>query len=196
LAANADRAARLKNMGKALDRHADEIETHARAVEPASGALRSEIHAITSELRTIAARAQSNTVKDAPALREAAIDLGARAESLFSYFESAPTLAVEDDDEPPALSADTSAADLQALAQLIGRLEARAEHLSQAAIASRFSEISDDASPAEREAGLREVEQATDGAVHAVFESIERLNNIAAALARAGEVERRRLAAH
>jgi hypothetical protein len=196
LAANADRSARLKNMGKALDRHADEIETHAKAVEPASGALRSEIHAITSELRTVAARAQSNNVKDAPALREAAIDLGARAESLFSYFENAPALTVEDDDEPAIQSVDAAAADLHALAQLIGRLEARAEHLSQAAIASRFTEISDDTSPAEREAGLREVEHATDGAVHAVFESIERLNNIAAALARAGEVERRRLAAH
>ncbi|MBL8782634.1 MAG: hypothetical protein JNL06_16985 [Alphaproteobacteria bacterium] len=196
LAANADRSARLKNMGKALDRHADEIETHAKAVEPSSGALRGEIHAITSELRTIAARAQSNTVKDAPALREAAIDLGARAESLFSYFESAPAIAPDEDGDEPAPNAADAAADLQALAQLIGRLEARAEHLSQAAIASRFSEISDTASPAEREAGLREVEQATDGAVHAVFESIERLNNIAAALARAGEVERRRLTGH
>jgi len=196
LAANADRSARLKNMGKALDHHADQIEAHAQAVEPSSGALRGEIHAITSELRTIAARAQSTNVKDAPALREAAIDLGARAESLFSYFESAPTITAADDDEPAPHAVDAAAADLQALAQLIGRLEARAEHLSQAAIASRFTEISDDTSPAEREAGLREVEHATDGAVHAVFESIERLNNIAAALARAGEVERRRLAAH
>lgn len=197
LAANADRSARLKNLGKALERHADQIETHAKAVEPSSGALREEIHAITSELRTIAARAQSNTVKDAPALREAAIDLGARAESLFSYFENAPASAVEEDgDEPASQATDAAAADLQALAQLIGRLEARAEHLSQAAVAARFAEISDDTSPAEREAGLREVEHATDGAVHAVFESIERLNNIAAALARAGDVERRRLAAH
>jgi hypothetical protein len=197
LAANADRSARLKNMGKALDRHADEIDAHAKAVEPSSAALRGEIHAITSELRTIAARAQSNTVKDAPALREAAIDLGARAESLFSYFENAPAPAAEeDDDEPAPQAADAAAADLQALAQLIGRLEARAEHLSQAAVATRFTDISDEASPAEREAGLRHVEHATDGAVHAVFESIERLNNIAAALARAGEVERRRLAAH
>jgi hypothetical protein len=130
-------------------------------------------------------------------LREAAIDLGARAESLFSYFENAPALAADDDDdEPVAQTADAAAADLQALAQLIGRLEARAEHLSQAAVAKRFTEISDNASPAEREAGLREVERATDGAVHAVFESIERLNNIAAALARAGDVERRRHAAH
>jgi hypothetical protein len=184
-------------MGKALEHHADEIETHAKAVEPSSGALRNEIHAITSELRTVAARAQSNTVKDASTLREAAIDLGARAESLFSYFENAPALAADDDDdEPVAQTADAAAADLQALAQLIGRLEARAEHLSQAAVAKRFTEISDNASPAEREAGLREVERATDGAVHAVFESIERLNNIAAALARAGDVERRRHAAH
>ncbi len=197
LAANADRSARMRNMGKALEHHADEIETHAKAVEPSSGALRNEIHAITSELRTVAARAQSNNVKDAATLREAAIDLGARAESLFSYFENAPTLAADDDDDEPApQNTDAAAADLQALAQLIGRLEARAEHLSQSAVAARFTEIRDDLSPAEREAGLREVERATDGAVHAVFESIERLNNIAAALARAGDVERRRHAAH
>jgi DNA repair exonuclease SbcCD ATPase subunit len=197
LAANADRSARMRNMGKALEHHADEIETHAKAVEPSSGALRNEIHAITSELRTVAARAQSNNVKDASTLREAAIDLGARAESLFSYFENAPSLAADDDDDELApQTADAAAADLQALAQLIGRIEARAEHLSQAAVAARFAPISDDTSPAEREAGLRQVEQATDGAVHAVFASIERLNNIAAALARAGEIERRRHAAH
>lgn len=198
LAANADRAARLKTMGKALDHHADEIEAHAQAVAPTSQALRGEIHAITSELRTIAARAQSNNVKEGPTLREAAIDLGARAESLFAYFEHAPAAEPADDDEDPRTDGiDAAAADLQALAQLIGRLEARAEHLSHAARAARFGEVSDTLSPAEREAGLRANEQRTDGAIHTVFESIDRLNNIAAALARAGDAERqRRTATH
>lgn len=197
LAANADRAARLKTMGKELDRHADEIEAHAEAVNPSSGALRGELHAITSELRTIAARAQANNVKEGPALREAAIDLGARAESLFSYFAHAPDAGVEDDGEEAApQSIDAAAADLQALAQLIGRLETRAEHLSQAAVAARFAEITDDLSPAEREAGAQMAERRADAAIHTVFESIERLNNIAAALARAGDAERQRRAAH
>ena len=80
LAPGADRSARLKSLGKALDRHAEEIETHAADVEPSATALRTELHAITSELRTVAARAQSSgTVKDGPALRETAIELGARA---------------------------------------------------------------------------------------------------------------------
>lgn len=196
IAPMADRAARLKNMGKALDHHADRIEEHAAAVAPSSEALRGEIRAITSELRTIAARAQANGAKEGPVLREAAMDLGARAESLFGYFEQQPALApgAEDfDDESPA---DTTAADLAALAELIGRLETRAEHLSQTALAARFGEISDNASPAEREAARRAAETKTDGAIHTVFESIERLNNIAAALARAGDADRQRHAAH
>lgn len=196
LAANADRAARLKSLGKALDRHADEIETHAEAVNPSSAALRGELHAITSELRTIAARAQSNNVKEGPALREAAIDLGARAESLFSYFTQAPETTADEDEAEPPQSVDGAAADLQALAHLISRLEARAEQLSQAAVAARFDEITDELSPAERETNGQITERRADAAIHTVFESIERLNNIAAALARAGDAERQRRAAH
>ncbi len=199
LAASADRAARLKSMGKALDRHADEIEAHAGAIEPSAAALRTELHAITSELRTIAARAQSGGVgQEGPILRESAIELGARAESLFTYLEETQHQAPADDDgaATPAESIDQTTADIAALAQLIGRLEARAEHLSQAALATRFDDISDDLSPAEREASARDAELRTGGAIHTVFESIERLNNIAAALARAGDADRQRKAAH
>lgn len=196
LAANADRAARLKNMGKALDRHAEEIESRAAAVAPASDALRGELHAITSGLRTIAARAQSTGVTEGPALREAAIDLGARAESLFSYFANAPEPAAYDEAPPEPLPVDTATADLDALVQLIARLESRAEHLAQSAVAARFAEIRDDLSPTERAADAPGDQRKSDAAIHTVFESIERLNNIAAALARAGDAERQRRAAH
>ena len=197
LAANADRAARLKAMGKALDRHADQIETHAEVVEPSATALRTEIHAITSELRTIAARAQASGTKEGPRLRESAMEVGARAESLFTYLNETHHAAVLPE-EPEATQGeiDAAAEDIASLAELIGRLEARAEHLSQSAVAARFAEISDALSPAEREAAVKNSSLKTDTAIHTVFESIERLNNIAAALARAGDVTQQRQAAH
>ena len=198
LAPGADRAARLKSMGKALDRHAEEIETHAIAIEPSATALRTELHAITSELRTIAARAQSSGVgKDGPLLRESAIELGARAESLFSYLENTHHEAPDGDDDGDAPDTiDATSADITALARLISRLETRAEHLSQSAVATRFDDVSDTLSPAERAESVQNAELKTGGAIHTVFESIERLNNIAAALARAGDAERLRKAAH
>lgn len=194
LAANADRAARLKNMGKALDRHAEEIESRA-AVAPASESVRGELHAITSGLRTIAARAQSTGITEGLALREAAIDLGARAESLFSHFANAPEPAAYDEAPSEPSPVDTAAADLDALVQLIARLQSRAEHIAQSAVAARFADVSDDLSPAERAAGTQGDQRKSDAAIHTVFESIERLNNIAAALARAGDAERQRRAA-
>lgn len=172
LAAGADRTARLKAMGRALDRHAEEIEAHMPAVEP-STALRSELAAITGELRTIAARAQANgaNAKDGPRLRESAVEIGARAESLFTYLnETHPDHADEQADDAFAASASTTD-DIAALAQLIDRLEARASVAT-----------ADDLS--------------TNGAIHMVFESIGRLNNIATALARAGHLERQRHATH
>lgn len=197
LAPGADRAARLKSMGRALDRHAEEIETHAAAVEPSATALRTELHAITSELRTIAARSQSSgIVKDGPILRESAIELGARAESLFTYLANTHHEAPDDDEQPAADTVDEASTDIAALAHLIAKLEARAETLSQSAMATRFDDVSDALSPAEREAKTRDAERTTGGAIHTVFELIQRLNNIAAALARAGDIERQRKAAH
>jgi hypothetical protein len=175
-----DRPARLKSIGLALNRHADEIETHGQANDPTRHA---EVQAITSELRMIAARAQATNVKDAPALREAALRLGERARDLFDRFDEAPAPA---DIESTAAEPDAANTDLAALAQLIGRLEAKAEGLARAARATRF-----DAPSPDRSAELR-----TDDAVRTVFESIERLNGVAAALARAGDAERLRRAAH
>jgi hypothetical protein len=170
LAAGADRAARLKAMGRALDRHAEEIEAHMPAVEP-STALRTELAAITGELRTIAARAQANGAKDGPRLRESAVEIGARAESLFTYLnDTHPDEGDEQSDDAFARASSTTN-DIAALAQLIDRLEARAS-----------------AAPTD--------DLSTNGAIHMVFESIGRLNNIATALARAGHLERQRHATH
>lgn len=156
LAASADRAPRLKAMGRALDEHAEEIEAHLPTVDPSS-ALRTELGSITAELRAIAARAQTNGAKDGTQLRDAAIEVGARAESLFTYLnETQPGDETDDDLEP----APTAAGDIAALTHLIDRIEARATTL---------------ATPG------------TNTAIHTVFESIGRLNNIATALARAGQ---------
>ncbi len=172
LAASADRAARLKAMGRALDQHAEDIEAHMPAVEP-STALRTELAAITGELRAIAASAQANGTKDGPRLRESAIEVGARAESLFSYLnQTHPDQGDEQADDAFDPAPDTTN-DIAALAQLIDRMEARASSL------------------AAQEADLN-----TNGAIHVVFESIGRLNNIATALARAGHAERQRHATH
>jgi len=199
LATGADRTARLKNMGEALDHHANEIEARAEAIGPSAETLRGELHGITSGLRTIAARALENGTKEAPGLRAAAMELGTRAESLFASLSEAQDAAGDDPeiDLTPAEADDTTTtADLAALAQLIGRLETRAEHLSQSAIATNLDDIADSLSPVEHEDRARKSGHAADGAIHTVFESIERLNNIAAALARAGNVERQRRAAH
>lgn len=172
LAAGADRAARLKAMGRALDQHAEEIESHMPAVEP-STALRTELAAITGELRTIAARAQANGAKDGPRLRESAIEIGARAESLFTYLNQTHPSRDTDQDDDVFEPQPNATNDIAALAKLIDRLEARATSL---------------AAP--------ETDLNTNGAIHMVFESIGRLNNIATALARAGHAERQRHTAH
>ena len=176
-----ERPERLKSIGLALNRHADVIEAHGQASDQPRHA---EVQAITSELRMIAARAQATNVKDAPALREAALLLGERARDLFDRFDDASALT--DNAEPTAIEPAAAGTDLTALTQLIGRLEAKAEGLARAARATRF-----DAPNPDNSAELR-----TDDVVRTVFESIERLNGVAAALARAGDAERLRRAAH
>ena len=168
LAPGADRSARLKSLGKALDRHADEIETHAADVEPSATALRTELHAITSELRTVAARAQSSgTVKDGPALRETAIELGARAESLFTYLANTHHEAPGDDEQPAAQHRSTT---LRPTSQpsLVSSPSSKPapRHMSQSAVAARFDDVSDALSPAEREAKTRNAERKTGGTIH------------------------------
>lgn len=169
LTAGAGRSAHLSALGEALDQHAEEIEAHMPEAGP-SAALRTELAGITGELRAIASRAQAPGTKNGTELRDSALDVGARAASLFAYLAEAHP----DDDADEALEPSPDAAgDIAALGQLIDRIEARATSL---------------AAP---QASLD-----TNGAIHMVFESIGRLNNIATALARAGRTERTRHVTH
>lgn len=180
------------NMGDMLDRHADEITAHVEALDPAA-AERRELGAIAGELREVAARARSDGGND-PSLRDAAARLAARAQSLFDLFDNA--VAEDDNAPPPGVAMDATQADLAALAALIARLESCVEQQARTALADRFAEISDTMSPAERPNGARDAQSGNDAAIRTVFESIERLNNVAAALARAGDIERQRRVAH
>lgn len=185
----------LTAIGAALHHHADEIEAHAGAIEPKATALRTEVQSITEELRKVALRAEAGNAKDTGALRDAAVELGARAESLFTYLEQThPDDEVETHPHTPA--ADETAGDIAALSELIARLETRARELSERAVAARFADFPDDWSPAEREQSWKQADTRTDAAIRSLFESINRLNNVAAALARAGDAERHRRTAH
>jgi hypothetical protein len=83
--------------------------------------------------------------------------------------------------------------DLEKLARIINTLEQRTTGLSDQAVASNMDHQTGVASPAE-EAHVPSGRQG-EQAIAAVYESIERLNNIAAALARAGDADRLRTAA-
>lgn len=200
-----DPVAGLTQMVPELVRHAQNIDDSAREVAHAA-ALRNELGAITSELRALTKAAQTPATHSGDDLRETALHLGARAESLFSYLNQMHP----DDFAPPrpaASSRTTTAAasavdtttleqtvdDLEKLARIINTLEQRTTGLSDQAVATNMDHQTGAASPAEETHAPsgRQGEQA----IAAVYESIERLNNIAAALARAGDADRLRTAA-
>ena len=200
-----DPVAGLNQMVPELVRHARNIDESAREVAHAA-ALRNELGAITSELRALTQAAQAPAQHAGDDLRETALHLGARAESLFSYLNQMHP----DDFAPPrpatasrtttiaASSVDTTSLeqtvdDLEKLARIINTLEQRTTGLSDQAVASNMDHQTGAASPAE-EAHLPSGRQG-EQAIAAVYESIERLNNIAAALARAGDADRLRSAA-
>lgn len=189
--------ARLNAILETFDDHADAIEAHAGAIEATADDVERELRAITTGLRALSREAQKGIRggDDAISLRERAVALGARAQSLFTRLDgrrrerAAPMPASE-------VSIRTAAADITALAQSIVELEARAEQLSRAAVAERFSELADSLSPSEAVDDTHASEGTTDGAIRTLFESIDRLNNVAAALARAGDADRQRRVAH
>ena len=200
-----DPVAGLNQMVPELVRHAQNIDESAREVAHAA-ALRNELGAITSELRALTQAAQAPALHAGDDLRETALHLGARAESLFSYLNQMHP----DDFAPPrpatasrmttmvSSSVDTTSLeqtvdDLEKLARIINTLEERTTGLSDQAVASNMDHQTGAASPTE-EAHLPSGRQG-EQAIAAVYESIERLNNIAAALARAGDAERLRTAA-
>jgi len=87
---------------------------------------------------------------------------------------------------------EATSADVEALASLVAQLETRAETLSEQAVARRFEEVARAGSPAELREKAFADDLRTDSAIQVVFEAIERLNNVAASLARAGDAERQR----
>lgn len=196
-----DPVAGLRQLVPELARHAQNIDESAREVSHAA-ALRNELNAITAELRSLAQSAQAPEIREGDDLRETALHLGARAESLFSYLNQ-----MHPDDFAPPRQAGTRAAtgmtptvdtatleqtvdDLAKLARIINTLEQRTTDLSDEAVAANLGHQTGAASPTEGP----HLSSGRQGelAIAAVYESIERLNNIAAALARAGDADRLR----
>ena len=206
LVAAKDPVAGLAQLAPELVRHAQSIDESAEGVSNAA-ALRNELGAITAELRSLTRAATSPGTAAGDDLRETALHLAARAESLFSYLNQMHP----DDFAPPGNTYRTAAAqptamsrtddatlhqtvdDLEQLARIINTLEHRTTELSNEAVAANLDLQTGSASPTEdsRPVAGRQGEQA----IAAVYESIERLNNIAAALARAGDADRLRSAA-
>ncbi len=194
----------LRDMAPELERHALTIEQSAREVGNAA-ALRTELEAITAELRTLA-----TSIKDAPEaaagdLRETALYLGARAETLFTYLNEREGLQPEPSQEVPVSTTLASAPhaepvsrtthDLSTLAHIISSLETRTAALSDEAVAANLSFQLDAAGAALGPATGFEIAGDTDEAIAVVYEAVERLNNIAAALARAADASKQRAAA-
>lgn len=198
-----DPLAGLQDLAPELAQHAERIDAGAQEVAHAA-ALRAELGSITAELRALAQSAKAPAPASSDELRETAVHLGARAESLFTYLtevhaadartHAQAILAVQ----PPqaAASIEQTTDDLTTLAEIINKLEKRAADLSDEAVAANLEQqTTGRSSPAEVSDGHTRHPQKSDEAIAAVYDSIERLNNIAAALARAGEATRLRLAA-
>lgn len=194
-----DPVADLRQNLPELSRHADDIDSGAREVKPAATALRTELNAITAELRTLAAGTQNPDSLEAGNLKEAALHLSARAETLFAYLSQTSSedyQAIRSGPSPAVGSSiEQTANDLDTLAQIIGKLEQRASILSDQAVAANMDKQTNAASPAEQAGTMQGGSEQADQAIAAVYESIERLNNIAAALARAGDANSQRKAA-
>lgn len=117
--------------------------------------------------------------------------VAAEAQTLLDLADSAEALALPE--AKPRTLRDTleaAATDIQRLSDVIAELELRTETIAQGAEIGApdvlLSGVPDDVR-------LR-TDEKTDEAIQAVFQSIERLNNIAQALARAGDLQRNRLA--
>ena len=175
-------------LSAALSRHADAIEIHARDEAPTPEALREVLGSMARELRQVTARARNGLASEAALhAANAAAEIEARAQRLFGQLEAA--MGVEDVDD---VSFEATSGDVETLASLAAKLEARAEALSEQAVSRRFDEVTGAGSPAELRERAFVADMRTDQAIQTVFESIERLNNVAAALARAGDAERQR----
>ena len=200
LASAPEPATDMRDMAQDFARHAEAIALSAREVAHAA-ALRAELDAITSGLRDLAANLEAPQATPAEGLQETAIDLAARAETLFSYLnqrEVTPSqdLVVETAPEAGGTQAITRATqDLMALARIIGSLEQRTTLLSDAAVAANIARHTNGADASDADSADGPAAQDTEQAIQVVYEAVERLNNIAAALARAANASHQRRAA-
>lgn len=187
----------LKAIAPELTRHANNIEASATNVSPSAVALRTELDAITAEVRAMAVRLQAADTENAQVLTETALHLGARAETLFSYLNAAHADGFVEPGSPAPAPAtfEQTAGDLDTLVRIIGKLEERASRLSDAAVAANLDMQTASASPTEQGKKQPADTRRNDLAITAVYESIERLNNIAAALARANDANQQHRAA-
>ncbi|MBI1211715.1 MAG: HAMP domain-containing protein [Alphaproteobacteria bacterium] len=175
-------------LGSTLSRHADAIEIYAREAAPGAELLRDTLSSMARELRQVTARARNGLASEAAQhAANAAADIEERAQRLFGQLEAVMGAGENDD-----VSFETTNSDVELLANLAARLEARAEVLSEQAVSKRFDELKGTGSAAEQQERAFVADMRTDHAIQTVFESIERLNNVAAALARAGDAERQR----
>jgi hypothetical protein len=193
----------LRTLAPELAEHARTIEQGAREVDHAA-ALRTELDAITAELRSLAEAAHAATDGTSQDLRDTAVYLGKRAESLFSYLSQRQA---EGTGQPgatspvaipapatPASDLHTATEDLSTLARIITSLERRTAELSDEAVAANILLQTE----GQTDAGIGHDTNPVvdpDEAIAVVYEAVERLNNIAAALARAGEANRMRASA-
>ncbi|MEQ1755239.1 MAG: HAMP domain-containing protein [Micropepsaceae bacterium] len=189
----------LKQRLPKLERHANDIDSGAREVTPSATALRTELSAITSELRRMTAGAHDKASSGGEDLREASQHLGARAETLFAYLSQTSSEDYPSLQHAPIPVAnrtiEQTADDLDTLAQIIARLEQRTSRLSDAAVAANLHTQTNSASPMEQSPASSGNSAQSDHAITVVYASIERLNSIAAALARAGDANSQRKAA-
>ena len=170
-----------------LARHASSIEANAINVNPNALALRAELDAITAEVRAMASNLSSSLPENAHELKETVLHLGARAETLFAYLSDTQEDEFKTTSSIPSSSFEQTAGDLDTLARIIGKLEAQASDLSNAEVAANLNKQTSSASPLEQGENVPSDTRRNDLAITAVYESIERLNNIAAALARAND---------
>jgi len=179
-----------------LTRFADDIELGAKEVKPTAAALRAELGAITSELRTMTRNVQTADAANADILIETALYLGARAESLFSYLnQTQPEEFRAPRSTHETATFEQTADDLDTLARIIDKLEQRTSSLSDEAVAANLDHQTAAPSPSESGLGLPADRGRGDTAIATVFEAIERLTSIAAALARASDANQQHRAA-
>ncbi|HAJ47003.1 MAG TPA: hypothetical protein DCL54_10530, partial [Alphaproteobacteria bacterium] len=123
--------------------------------------------------------------------------LAASARSLMAELDTVEAMEAPKDVVPRPRIVDTiesTAVEIQRLSDLIADLEARAESLAGLAMSEQPEALDGLAGDGRLTSDLRSADAHADAAIQTVFQAIERLGNIAQALARAGDMQKQRLA--